>query len=93
MQQLLASVNESHLLSEEELATLKVPTLLLWGEYDRVLPRSNLEFFRRALPPCARIEIHKGVGHTPFLEGANSTAERTLAFLEQVEAGGGSHEP
>jgi pimeloyl-ACP methyl ester carboxylesterase len=93
MQQLLASVGESHLLSEEELSTLKVPTLLLWGEHDRILPRSNLDFFRRALPSRARIEVHTGVGHTPFLEGAHSTAERTLAFLEQVEVGGRSHEP
>jgi pimeloyl-ACP methyl ester carboxylesterase len=85
IQQLVASVDASQLLTEEELSTLKVPTLLLWGEHDRILPSSSLEFFRRALPHST-IEVHAGVGHTPFLEGADTTAERTLAFLAEVEA-------
>jgi len=88
IQQLVGHLDPQQLLSEEELAGLEVPTLLLWGEHDRILPRSNLEFFRRALPKHANIEVHEGVGHSPFLEGAGSVSKRVLQFLRELDGRG-----
>jgi pimeloyl-ACP methyl ester carboxylesterase len=86
IQNLVSQLHVSHLLREEELAALAVPTLLLWGEHDRVLPATNLAFFRRALPAHATVELQRGVGHTPFLEQVDSVAERVLRFLDAVPA-------
>ncbi len=88
IQQLMGHLAPAHLLSDEELAGLEVPTLLLWGEHDRILPRSNLEFFRRALPKHASVEVHGGVGHSPFLEGADSVSRRVLQFLRELDGPG-----
>lgn len=87
IQQLVSHLEPAHLLREDELAALAVPTLLLWGEHDRILPMTNLEFFRRALPAHATVELHRGAGHTPFLEGVESIAARVTAFLEDVVGG------
>lgn len=87
IQELVSHLHGAHLLREEELAALAVPTLLLWGEHDRILPMTNLEFFRRALPAHATVELHKGAGHTPFLEEVESVAARVTGFLEDVLRG------
>lgn len=87
IQQLVSHLKNDSMLREDELAALAVPTLLLWGEHDRILPMTNLEYFRRALPAHAKVEVHKGAGHTPFLEGVDSIAARVLEFLEDVVGG------
>ena len=44
----------------------RVPTLLVWGTADRLLPRSMLTWWRQHLP--ARFEEPAGVGHAPHLD-------------------------
>ena len=53
--------------SREELAALAVPTLLLWGEKDELVP---LECGRDAasLIPGARLVVLPDVGHIPSIE-------------------------
>ena len=87
IQHLVSHIEPDQMLREDELAALSVPTLLLWGEHDRILPMTNLDFFRRALPAHATVEVQKGAGHTPFLEGVDSVAARVTAFLEDVIGG------
>ncbi len=82
----VADLKPAQFLREEELAALRVPTLLLWGQHERILPMSNFEFFERALPGHARVELYRGVGHTPFLERPGEVARRILSFVEEVEA-------
>jgi pimeloyl-ACP methyl ester carboxylesterase len=53
--------------AEARLSALRVPTLVLWGEKDEVVPRSALER-TVGLLPRGRLEIWPGVGHSPQLE-------------------------
>jgi pimeloyl-ACP methyl ester carboxylesterase len=44
-----------------------LPTLLVWGEQDDVIPNSAGEAYQRAIQG-ARLEILPGCGHHPELE-------------------------
>ncbi len=72
------------LLRPDELSALTQPTVLMWGQEERILPRQQLEFFRAHLPPHARIETPAGFGHSPFLDDAARLANRITAFYEEV---------
>jgi pimeloyl-ACP methyl ester carboxylesterase len=84
MRELIASITPADMLDPAELRTLRPPTLLLWGREERLLPSSQLEFFRKNLPPSARIEEPFGVGHTPYLEDPARLARDILRFAEEV---------
>ncbi|MEP7120453.1 MAG: alpha/beta hydrolase [Byssovorax sp.] len=84
MLELIDSITPADMLDPAELRTLKPPTLLLWGREERLLPTSHLEFFRRNLPPHARIEEPIGVGHTPYLEDPARLARDILRFAAEV---------
>ncbi|NUP09488.1 MAG: alpha/beta fold hydrolase [Polyangiaceae bacterium] len=74
----LASLVASDFFTAERLATLAPPTTVLWGKSDRILPRSGLHFYRRALPAGTRFEEIEGVGHSPHLERPSLVAARIL---------------
>lgn len=61
-------------------ADLKLPTLLVWGDRDRVLPHTHLQTARAAFPQ-AEAELFQGVGHMPQIEVPDAFAERLLDFL------------
>ena len=56
------------------------PTLIVWGDRDRILPVKHLEAAHRVLPH-ARIHLFEGVGHMPQVEVADEFASLTLEFL------------
>jgi pimeloyl-ACP methyl ester carboxylesterase len=49
------------------LARIKVPTLLLWGEKDGVIPIGNATAFLRDLPQASLVRL-PNLGHVPFEE-------------------------
>jgi pimeloyl-ACP methyl ester carboxylesterase len=83
---LLSATSPADLLAPEQLSALEMPVLLLWGRDERILPPCQLEFFRRHLPPHARIEEPEGFGHAPYLDDADAVARRILAFTSEVHA-------
>jgi pimeloyl-ACP methyl ester carboxylesterase len=83
MRSLLASMKSEDLLTREQLRSLKVPVLLLWGKKDRILPPSSLEFFKSNLPSHARIEEPESFGHSPFLEQPDELASHIEGFLDR----------
>jgi len=86
LQSLLVSMKPTDLLTPDELSALRIPTLLLWGKEDRILPRSSLSFFREHLPGThTTIEEPEGHSHTPYLEDADAVATRIVAFLRSLE--------
>jgi pimeloyl-ACP methyl ester carboxylesterase len=88
IQALLASIPESGgLLSPEALARLDRPSLVLWGEADRVLPKSSLTFFQDHLPPGS-VDTLPGCGHLPQVERPAEVAEQVHAFLARVARSG-----
>lgn len=56
------------------------PTLLVWGEHDRLVPRVYAEEFARRLTQT-RTEIVKDAGHAPHLEQPAATARVVSAYL------------
>ena len=63
-------------LSEEEMQTISLPTLVIWGDEDAVFPIANAH---RLIADIARAELQiiEGSGHLPQLE-------QTAAFLAAV---------
>jgi pimeloyl-ACP methyl ester carboxylesterase len=84
VQALLTSTAPADLLTPEQVSGLRMPTLLLWGRDERILPRHHLDFFRRHLPSHARIEEPEGFGHAPYLDDASEVARRILSFTSEV---------
>ncbi len=67
----------------EKLAHLSMPTLVLWGDNDRVLHVSSVEVYKRHLPNY-RIVIMENCGHAPMLERPEESAAHYARFLEEV---------
>ncbi len=65
---------------EPILATIRTPTLLLWGELDRAVPVRHAEDYLRALPD-ARVVVLDGVGHVPMEEAPEASAAALRTFL------------
>jgi len=87
MRALIDSIKPEDMLDPVELRTLRPPTLLLWGRDERILPASHLEFFRKNLPPHARVEEPQGFGHSPYLEAPGRLSGDILRFAEDVTRG------
>jgi pimeloyl-ACP methyl ester carboxylesterase len=62
--------------------TIRVPTLILWGAEDEILPRTQGERLAQDIPG-ATLLVLPGVGHAPQLETPDRVFERTCAFLAQ----------
>ena len=62
-----------------QLPDVRAPTLLLWGERDRLVPLWVAEEWQR-LVPHARLALLP-CGHVPMLEQPVAVAERLVAFL------------
>jgi pimeloyl-ACP methyl ester carboxylesterase len=73
-------------------AALSCPTLVLWGDQDRVLPPHHLDAARR-LFPHAETELFAGVGHMPQIECPDVFASRVLAFLADADRATSSAKP
>ena len=49
------------------LPRVEVPTLVIWGENDRIIPASAGERIAEAMPNT-RLEVIAGAGHLPHIE-------------------------
>ena len=64
------------------LGRIKVPTLLLWGESDRIVTPDYGRAYSRLIPG-ARFELIEGAGHHPEIEQPEAFAERVSRFIEE----------
>jgi pimeloyl-ACP methyl ester carboxylesterase len=64
------------------LGHIRVPTLMLWGASDGVVPPDYGRAYSRLIPG-ARFEIIEEAGHHPELEQPERFAERVAAFLRE----------
>lgn len=65
---------------KEELATIEVPTLLLWGEDDELFPLSNAQEAEPVMPH-AQLRILPDCEHTPHLDKPDETVAELIQFL------------
>jgi pimeloyl-ACP methyl ester carboxylesterase len=64
----------------ESLQRVTVPTLLIWGAHDRLVPPVIGRGLRAAMP-CARLLIIEGAGHVPMYERPREFDAAVLAFF------------
>ena len=69
---------------QSTIADNKMPTLIMWGNEDRVLDVSAVAAFKEVMP-SASVHIFEGVGHLPMVEIPNESAEVYQQFLSTVE--------
>lgn len=67
----------------EALKTLKIPSLVIWGAQDRLIPLENAHKFVRDLPN-ARLVVFDDLGHVPHEEDPQRTVDAVRAFLNIV---------
>lgn len=68
----------------KELSTqYNIPTLIMWGDEDRVLDVSAAAAFKKLIPN-ATVHIFEGVGHLPMVEIPSESAEVYQQFLEKI---------
>ncbi|WP_027482331.1 alpha/beta fold hydrolase [Deinococcus pimensis] len=63
-----------------QLAALRLPTLIVWGERDRILPATHLESARRVYPH-ARTHLFPDTGHLPQIERAGDFNTLVTRFI------------
>ncbi len=63
---------------------LNVPSLVLWGEEDRVLHVSSVDKFFQYMPNV-EIEVWPNVGHAPMVEVPEKTAQRLMKFWHESQ--------
>src|SRR3954464_13559697 len=64
------------------LGGVRAPALVVWGDDDRIVPRSAGEVYAAALPG-ARRETITGAGHCVALEQPDALARLVVGFIEQ----------
>lgn len=67
------------------LADIKAPTLVIWGEQDRLLHVENGKVFQRYIPG-ARLLVLPGIGHMPMAEAPEDTGMAIIRFIEGLPA-------
>jgi pimeloyl-ACP methyl ester carboxylesterase len=61
--------------------TISVPTLIIWGEFDEVIPLEIGEMLDAAIP-CSKLTIIPNTGHVPQEETPTPTIELIKDFLK-----------
>ncbi|MDQ1519480.1 MAG: hypothetical protein QOI55_553 [Actinomycetota bacterium] len=66
--------------------TSALPTLLVWGDADRIIPVSHAYAAHEAMPG-SHLEVFEGVGHFPHCEDPERFVEVLRAFMRDRQAG------
>jgi triacylglycerol lipase len=81
----VASVQSNPGLAREvldgKLAGITVPTLVVWGQYDRLIPLALGERFAREIPG-ARLVVVPDTGHAPMIETPQAFLAAVQPFLQ-----------
>lgn len=81
---ILAESGDTPFLEPEMLQSLEIPTLLVWGESERLLPFESIDFFRAHLPAQAEVHVVKGFGHVPQVECPAELARLVCGFADRA---------
>jgi pimeloyl-ACP methyl ester carboxylesterase len=70
--------------ASERLSTIGVPTLVLWGSEDRLIPPELARRFERDIAG-SNVVIFEGLGHVPQEEDPEATVAPVIALLRSLE--------
>ena len=77
--QAVSAVNKLHLSSG-------LPTLLIWGDQDRIIPVAH-GYATHAAVPGSRLEVLPGVGHFPHVESPTAVVQILDDFIATTDPG------
>ncbi len=60
---------------------LSLPTLIMWGSRDQVVPRGCVDAYRRAIKG-AQVQVIEGTGHRPEIENCDEFLKGVKNFLQ-----------
>jgi pimeloyl-ACP methyl ester carboxylesterase len=63
------------------LPLIAAPTLILWGEHDRLIPKSYARRFAQAIKGRSEVKIIAGAGHLAELDAPEAVAAAILQFM------------
>lgn len=66
-----------------KLHTIKAPTLIIWGDQDAILSRSDQEALAAAIPG-SRLLVYRGAGHALYWEKPDRVASDLAAFIRAL---------
>ena len=69
----------------KRIAEIKVPTLILWGQKDRLIPPHLAEQFHQAINN-SQVHIFPQLGHVPQEENPQQTVDSVIEFLAKQES-------
>jgi pimeloyl-ACP methyl ester carboxylesterase len=67
---------------EKRLPLITAPTLLLWGEQDRIVPRSYADKFAAAITGRTKFQLIPGAGHLAELDEPEQVAAAILSWSQ-----------
>jgi abhydrolase domain-containing protein 6 len=73
----------------ERLGQIKSPTLIIWGDRDRVLDVSCAEVFRKGIQR-SELLVLQGIGHMPLVESARECATGWMKFVDKARGAAGA---
>ncbi len=65
-----------------QIASIKQPTLIIWGGQDRLIPPDNADKFQKDIVG-SRLAMFDALGHVPHEEDPAATVSAVQAFLKQ----------
>jgi pimeloyl-ACP methyl ester carboxylesterase len=74
---------------ETRLTLIQAPTLIIWGDQDRVLHVSCAEVFRKGIKN-SELLVLPGIGHMPLIESAKECATAWMEFVEKTRGSMGA---
>jgi len=66
---------------ERRLPLIEAPTLILWGEKDRLMPRTYAAAIAKAIGAKTETKVISGAGHLAELDRPNEVAAAILSFM------------
>ena len=67
----------------ERLPDIEVPTLIVWGRHDTLIPVEDAYEFQRLIGDNARVEVFDDTGHLPMVERPTRFNELVAGFIAQ----------
>jgi pimeloyl-ACP methyl ester carboxylesterase len=65
------------------LSKVTIPTLVMWGEEDQLIPVSASHWFAKAIPGAKEV-VYPGIGHIPMEEAADQSAKDVDSFIAAI---------
>ena len=74
--------------SWDELGRIKTPTLILWGDHDTILSRSDQEALTAAING-SKLVVYSRSGHALYWEEPERVAAELVAFIKSLDGDAG----